>query len=248
MEVSTVLAWGAVSSAGLVAGAAAGLYARPSHRTIAVTMSVSAGLLLAAATLELAAEAIRAIGARPAILALLLGAAVMSGADVLLARFGAANRKRCGECTPQPSEAQQPGSGVAIALGTALDAVPETLVLGLVMREGGVPAELLIAISVGNFPEAFSATAGMRLAGRSQRYVVVVWSAIALGGALLTVVGYVAFGASSMPHLQAFGAGAILVMTAETIIPEAFHNSPRFSGFVAAVGFCGVLLVEAASG
>jgi hypothetical protein len=35
-------------------------------------------------------------------------------------------------------------------------------------------------------------------------------------------------------------------MTAETMIPEAFHNSPRFSGFVAAIGFCVLLLVEAA--
>jgi hypothetical protein len=48
-------------------------------------------------------------------------------------------------------------------------------------------------------------------------------------------------------RLQAFGAGALLATTAETIIPEAFHNSPRFSGFLAAVGFCAVLLVEVAT-
>ena len=39
------------------------------------------------------------------------------------------------------------------------------------------------------------------------------------------------------PRLQAFGAGALLAMTAETMIPEAFHNSPRFSGLLAAFGF-----------
>jgi len=29
------------------------------------------------------------------------------------------------------------------------------------------------------------------------------------------------------------------------MIPEAFHNSPLFSGFLSAIGFCVVLLVDA---
>src|SRR5919198_3661827 len=98
--------------------------------------------------------------------------------------FGAAHRKRCGECTPQPSESQQPGSGVAIALGTALDAVTEGLVLGLALRERAVALELVIAISVGNLPEALSGAAGMRSAGRSYRYILLLWSAIATGAAV----------------------------------------------------------------
>jgi zinc transporter, ZIP family len=56
--------------------------------------------------------------------------------------------------------------------------------------------------------------------------------------------GYVGFSSLSgawPPRLQACGAGALLAMTAETMIPEAFHNSPRFSGLLAACG-CGLLL------
>jgi hypothetical protein len=34
-------------------------------------------------------------------------------------------------------------------------------------------------------------------------------------------------------------------MAAETMIPEAFHNSPRFSGLLAAFGFGLLLLVDA---
>jgi len=45
--------------------------------------------------------------------------------------------------------------------------------------------------------------------------------------------------------LQAFGAGALLAMTAETMIPEAFHDSPRFSGLLTAFGFGLLLLVDA---
>jgi ZIP family zinc transporter len=242
------MGWGALSSAGLVVGAVVGAFSRLCHREIALAMSVGAGLLLAAASLALATEAIRVAGAIPAVMALLLGAVVVSAVNVLLARFGAANRKRCGECTPQPSEAQQPGSGLAIALGTAIDAAPEALVLGLTLRERAVPLALLIAIAVGNLPEALSGAAGMRSAGRSSRYILLLWSAIAMGAALTTAAGYgaIAYLGQSWPLLQAFGAGALLAMTVETMLPEAFHNSPRFSGFLAVIGFSVVLLMETA--
>ena len=247
-EICVAMGWGALSSAGLVVGAVLGTFSRLRHREIALAMSVGAGLLLAAASLALATEAIRVAGAIPAVMALLLGAVVLSAVNVLLARFGAANRKRCGECTPQPSEAQQPGSGLAIALGTAIDAAPEALVLGLTLRERAVPLELLIAIAVGNLPEALSGAAGMRSAGRSSRYILLLWSAIAMGAALTTAVGYgaLAYLGQSWPLLQAFGAGALLAMIVETMLPEAFHNSPRFSGFLAVIGFSVVLLMETA--
>jgi zinc transporter, ZIP family len=249
-DVWAALACGAVSSLGLVVGAMAGWFSRLSHHAIAMGMSVAAGLLLAAVSLKLAADAVRIAGPMPTVVSLLLGAAVFSAVNALLARFGAAQRKRCGECTPQASESQQPGSGVAIALGTALDAVPETLVLGLALREQAIPVELVIAFSLGNLPEALSGATGMRSAGRSYRYVLLLWSAIAIGAALAIAIGYSAFGSLGQewpPRLQAFGAGALLATTAETMIPEAFHNSPRFSGFLAAIGFGVLLLVEAAT-
>ena len=87
-------------------------------------------------------------------------------------------------------------------------------------------------------------------AGRSYTYVFLLWTAIAIGAAGAVATGYVGFtslGEVWPPRLQAFGSGALLAMTAETIIPEAFHNSPRFSGLLAAVGFGLLLLVDAAT-
>jgi ZIP family zinc transporter len=247
-EVSAALAWGAVSSVGLLLGAIGGSFSRLPHRAIAMAMSVGAGLLLAGVSLKVAADAIRLAGALVVALSLLLGAAVYSTSNALLARFGAAHRKRCGECVRQPVESQQPGSGVAIALGNALDAVPEALVLGIALRDRVVPLVLVFAFSVGNLPEALSSAAGMRIAGRSYSYILLLWSAIAIGASVAIAAGYVGFGSLSeawTPRLQAFGAGALLAMTAETMIPEAFHNSPRFSGLLAAFGFGLLLLVEA---
>lgn len=247
-EIWAALALGAVPSVGLLVGAIAGSFSRMPHRPIAMAMSVGAGLLLAGVSLKVAADAIQITGPIAAALSLLLGAAVFSASNALLARFGAAHRKRCGECTPQPTESQQPGSGVAIALGNALDAVPEAMVLGIALRDPVVPLALLIAFSVSNVPVALSSTVGMRAAGRRYGYIILLWSAIAIGALLAIVAGYVGSGSLSQvwpPRLQAFGAGALLAMAAETMIPEAFHNSPRFSGLLAAVGFGLLLLVEA---
>lgn len=242
------LAWGAVSSLGLVLGAVVGSLFSLGHRGIALAMSVGAGLLLGTAALQLAADAVRIAGPIAAVGALLLGGATFSACNALLEPSGATHRKRCGDCVPQPTEAEAPGSGRAIALGTALDAVPEALVLGLALREHAVPVELVLAISVGNLPEALSGAAGMRSAGRSYRYVFLLWGGIAIGATAATATAYAVFdslGGAWPPRLQAFAAGALWAMTAETMIPEAFHNSPRYSGFFAVVGFSALLLVEA---
>jgi ZIP family zinc transporter len=247
-ELWAALAWGGVSSVGLLVGAIAGTFSRMPHQAIAMAMSVGAGLLLAGVSLKVAADAMRIAGPVAVAVSLLLGAAVFSATNAVLARFGAAHRKRCGECVQQPVESQQPGSGVAIAIGNALDALPEALVLGIALRERVVPVALVVAFSVGNLPEALSSAAGMRAAGRSYTYIVLLWSGIAVGAAVAIAAGYVGFAAVSgawTPRLQAFGAGALLAMTAETMIPEAFHNSPRFSGLLAAVGFGLLLLVDA---
>jgi ZIP family zinc transporter len=247
-QIWAALAWGAASSAGLLIGALAGAFSRLRHNAMSMAMSVGAGLLLAGVSLKLAADAIQMAGPAAAALAFLIGAAVFSACNAQLARFGAAHRKRCGDCVQQPSESQQPGSRVAIALGNALDTVPEALVLGIALQDRIVPVALIFAFSVGNVPMALSSTAGMRAAGRSYTYVLLLWSAIAVGAALAIAAGYVWFGSLDdtwPPRLQAFGAGALLAMTAETMIPEAVHDSPRFSGLLAAFGFGLLLLVDA---
>ena len=246
--VVAALALGAVSSVGLLVGAIAGALSRMPHQRIAMTMSIGAGLLLAGVSLKVTADALRLSGPMTVALSLLCGAAAFSTANAVLARFGAADRKRCGDCVPQSSESQQPGSRVAIALGNALDAAPEALVLGMALRDPVIPLALTIAFSIGNFPVALSSTAGMRAAGRSYSYIFVLWTGIAIGAVGAIAAGYLwlgSLGNAWPPRLQAFGAGALLAMTAETMIPEAFHNSPRFSGLWAAFGFGLLLLVEA---
>jgi len=47
--------------------------------------------------------------------------------------------------------------------------------------------------------------------------------------------------------LEAFAAGVILALVAETMIPEAFHGSPQFNGLLLVVGFVALLILLALS-
>jgi zinc transporter, ZIP family len=48
--------------------------------------------------------------------------------------------------------------------------------------------------------------------------------------------------------LKAYGAGALIAMAAETMIPDALHDGPRYSGVFAAVGFAGLILLGESPG
>jgi zinc transporter, ZIP family len=255
MEVSgiplwlTASLWSAPVSLGLLLGAFAGLYAPLRHRGITSIMAAGAGILIAAASLDLIVAAVREAGAVRAGLALVTGGAIFSGANFWLARHAAKHRKRCGECVQQPTEKGTPGSGLAIAIGTLLDAVPEAAVLGLETARIGAPgAGLLAAFALGNFAEALSSTSGMEIAGRTKRYIFGLWALAAL---LVTLLAGTAAGLAAVaPHgmesvCNAFAAGALIAMVVETMVPEATHDSSPFNGLLAVFGFLAIMILLA---
>jgi zinc transporter, ZIP family len=237
--------WGLAGASGVLAGTILGLITRLPHRAIAAIMSFGAGVLLSAASIKIASEALIIAGAVFTASGIIAGAAMFSIANAALAT--AKDRKRCGECKAQLSEEDAPGSGTSIAVGTALDAVPEALILGITLRVSGPDLALIMALALSNVPEALSGTAGMRLASRSTAYVLILWTGIALGTAATTALAFWLLsdlGPELTAILKAFGAGALLAMAAETMIPEAFHNGPRYSGVLAASGFAALILLS----
>jgi len=110
--------WGLAPASGALVGAILGLITHLRHRAIAAFMSLGAGVLLSAASFKVASEALMLAGAASTVGGIVAGAATFSIANAALAN--ANDRKRCGECKPQPSEAEAPGSGTSIALAPRL--------------------------------------------------------------------------------------------------------------------------------
>jgi ZIP family zinc transporter len=236
-----------MSASGLLIGAVGGYYASLQHTTVARAMTFAAGVLLAVVAVDLVTNARGAASLLWTVTGMLCGAAVFSSVNWFLSRRGAQHRKRCGDCVEQPGEQQHPGSGLAIAVGTFLDGVPEGVVLGLsVLHHDGPGLGTAAAFFLANIPEALSSSAGMRRAGRSARYVFGVWNGIAVTiGLAAALAGLMLRGAGPGVRgtVEAFAAGAILALVSETMIPEAFHSSPRFSGLLLVVGFVALLIL-----
>ena len=241
--------WGAIAGSGLLAGLVAASILRPDHVRIARVMAFGAGALLGTVSIQLAISARREAGTARTTLCLLIGALLFSVVNAWLARSGAQNRTRCGECKPQANERDKPGSGDAIAIGTLIDAVPEGLVLGIAVAQSEALTFAVVAgFFLGNVPEALSGSSGMYLAGRSKRYILAVWGAASAVTPVAAVLGALLGGAASPAIAGALGAlsgGILLGLAVETMIPEAFENAPLFSGAVAVLGFAIIAAVAA---
>jgi zinc transporter, ZIP family len=80
----------------------------------------------------------------------------------------------------------------------------------------------------------------MKSSGLSTRYVLKLW-AIGVGiGAIATAIGYSILSNASPPIISisiSFAAGAIIVMLAESMIPEAFSQGGIIKGLALIAGF-----------
>jgi len=231
--------WGGVAGSALLIGAAIAYWIRVPVRLVAAIMAFGSGVLISALSFELMGEAFERGGIDSTAMGFLGGAVIYTALNWWLSHRGAKHRKR--SRGKQPSEQQQPGSGLAIALGALLDGVPESIVIGLSLLKGGaVSTVAVIAIFLSNLPEGLSSAAGMKTAGRSAGYIFGVWGGIAVISAFAAVAGHVLFDGTSpdlVAGITAVAAGAILAMLTDTMIPEAFEQAHDFAGLITVAGF-----------
>jgi ZIP family zinc transporter len=230
--------WGFVGGSALLLGSAIGYSIRIPQRLIASIMAFGAGVLISALSFELMEEAYKRGGILSAAIGFLSGAAVYTFATMALNRKGATHRKRSED--QQPSE-DKSGSGTAIALGALLDGIPESIVIGISLLQGGVVSWVTVtAVFLSNVPEGLSSAAGMKRAGRSKTYIFGVWGGITLASGLSALLGYSVFSHFSkevIAFTTATAAGAILAMISDTMIPEAFEYTHSLAGLITVSGF-----------
>jgi zinc transporter, ZIP family len=219
--VGAAVGWGAVAASSLVIGAALGLVRAWPPKLIGLVLGFGAGALISAVSFELFEEGLDIAGqGLPVAIGLGVGALTYYVAAGAVASMG---------------------GGAALALGAFLDGIPEQMVLGIGIATGqGVSASLLAAIFVSNLPEAIGGATDMRRKMPSRRHVMRNWVWIAAFCVAATAVGYAIADVASdelQGGINAFAAGALIVMLVDSMIPEATEQSGRTTGLVTTLGF-----------
>lgn len=231
--------WGFVGGAALLVGAAIGVWVQVPVRIIGLVLGFGAGTLLSAVSFELTVDAYLTGGFIPLFFGLLLGALTYYAGDAWLDRHGAGRRTN--------PMGPQPGAGAsALVLGALLDGIPESAAIGLTLADGGgVGIAIVAAVFLSNIPESLSSAAGMRSAGRPVGHIFGTWALVTLAGTIAAALGYGILGdarESVVATTQAFAAGAILTMLADTMFPEAFDHAGRTAGLLTVLGFATAFL------
>ena len=224
--------WGLVTAGSLWVGAALA-FARPSNRWVGLAMAFGSGALIAAVAYELVLDAFETS-------ADLAASGFAVGALAFYVGNWAIDRRRGGR-VGMTGDSQLAGSANAIVLGTVLDGVPESFVLGAsILQDGAVPIAVVVGVFAANVPEALSGTVGLLEGGWTRARVFTMWSIVVAVSVFAAMAGW--FLLDVMPSgggafAAAFAAGALLVMLADTLMPEAFELGGREVGLVTALGF-----------
>jgi ZIP family zinc transporter len=226
--------WGFVGGGALLVGAAAGIWLPVSNRLVGLVMGFGAGVLFSAVAFELTREAYEKAGATAMVLGLVAGALVFFAGDWWIDQRGGHRRK-------SPKGPQQGAAASALVLGALLDGIPESAAIGVsLLGGGGVGVAMVAAVFLSNVPESMSASAGMRQTGRSTKTILLMWGAVTAASTAAAALGFGVLGSAPeevVAAVQAFAAGAILTMLADTMVPEAVEHAGRLVGLVTASGF-----------
>jgi ZIP family zinc transporter len=237
--------WGLIGGSALLAGGVLALRFRIGQLALGLVMAFGAGVLISAVAYDLVEEALDTADGGGAVgLGLAAGALVFFTGDLIIDRRGGGDRKRSdGE--------QSAGSPLAIVLGIVLDGIPESIVIGVSLLEGGgVSVAIIAAVFLSNVPESIAATTGLARSGWGRGRILGLWALVTLVSGVAALVGYAALGdasASTIAFVLAFAGGAVLTMLADTMMPEAFEHGGALVGLATTLGFgLAVLLTTAA--
>lgn len=232
--------WGGIAGSSLLIGALLGIYKFVSNKISAFIMAFGTGVLLGAATFELLTDAVSEGGILFPSIGFLLGAIIFIIAELLIMNKGGHERKRS-RTSPKGH------SGLAIFIGTILDAIPESIIIGVSLLENqSVSWLIVIAIFISNFPEGLSSSIGMKKDGYSSKRILFLWIVVMLLSSFSSFLGYVLIDISSewlITSIGAFAAGGIIAMVSSTMMPEAFEEGGPIVGLLSALGLLSSLVL-----
>lgn len=237
----TAAGFGALAASTLLIGGILAYAVKPSARFTAIIMALGSGLLIGSVAHDLVADAQMSLSIVGVALSLMAGAGVFVVGSRLIDQRTARGKAKAST----RGEVDRP---LPIVLGSVLDGVPESFVLGLSVLQGGVSIPLLVGIGLSNLPEGLAASTGLRARGWPQARVLGIWAVVVLTSAVSAGLGHevLANDDGTLSGIaQTFAAGALLAMIADTMIPDAFEVEREWTGGLVVAGFAISLLIAA---
>ena len=234
----------AIAASALLIGALIDYLLHPPVRLVAVVMALGSGLLIGSVAYDLVENANLSLSTAALAGSLLAGARGFVLGSRLIERRGGRRRKQ-----PVSGQAADPGDqSLSIVLGSALDGVPESFVLGLSVLHGGVSWSLMAGIALSNLPEGMAATSGLRARGWPLLRTTLLWSVVIAVSAAAAGAGHqlLAHDDGTVTGVaQTFAAGALLAMVTDTMVPEAYEVDRWWTGALVVAGFAASLVIGA---
>jgi ZIP family zinc transporter len=240
--------WALLAASALIIGALAGLFLHLPRRIVSTVMAFGAGALISAVAFDLTDEAFQRGGTAALAIGLTIGAITFFAGKKLIERSGGRMHARR---TASDSRTVVEGNGPAIVLGALLDGIPESVVLGAtLLGGGGIGVPFFVAVFLSNLPEAISGSNDLQHEGHKPGWIIGLWLAVVITSAIASALGYAILGGMTgtpVAFIQAFAAGAILTMLADTMVPEAYQNAGDSAGLATVLGFALAYLLSTVS-
>jgi ZIP family zinc transporter len=232
--------WGGIAGSSLLLGALVGIYKEIPTKISAFVMAFGTGVLIGAATFELLSDAIKEGGILYPSIGFLLGSTLFIMVELFIRKKGGHERKR--------SRGNPPGhSGMAIFVGTVIDAIPESVIIGVsLIGSKSISWVIVIAIFISNFPEAMSSSIGLKKNGYHKGKIVFLWLLVMVLSSVSSLLGFILIDPSStlfITAIGAFAAGGIFAMVSSTMLPEAFEEGGPIVGYISALGLLTSLIL-----
>ncbi len=232
--------WGGIASSAVFIGALTGIFFTLHKRWVAVIMAFATGILLGAASFEMLGRSVNDGGMLPTSAGFLAGAVVFTFFDMLISKKGGHERKRSRE-NPEGH------SGLAILIGTLIDSIPESVIIGVnLLERQSVSWLLVVAVFISNLPEGLSSSIGLKKDGYSKGKILLMWMMVFLLSTFSSLAGYLLMEDASnllIAGIAAFAAGGVVAMVSSTMMPEAYEEGGPIVGLITATGLlCSLML------
>jgi ZIP family zinc transporter len=192
---------------------------------IGILAGFGAGALLAAVSFDLLAETERLSSVELSV-GMLGGVAIfMLGDRFVEHRYGS----------------EGTGGAMGIVVGSVVDGVPESVILGIQVATGiPISVPFIFAVFVSNIPQAIAPSADLAAAGWGPARLGRLWGAVVAGCGLAAALGYWAADAagSDGSWMAAIAAGGLLAMLTNSLIPFAYERGHEWVGVATVLGFC----------